>query len=63
MARTARRAGIYIGDGGARPKVSAHFADLAVFTRLVAERDPVEVTWMVNAYFEVALPPSFCARL
>ena len=33
------------------------FADLAGFTRFAEERDPVEVTRMLNAYFEVATPP------
>jgi class 3 adenylate cyclase len=38
-------------------EVSVLFADLAGFTRFAEERDPVEVTRMLNAYFEVAIPP------
>jgi class 3 adenylate cyclase len=40
-----------------RREVSVVFADLAGFTAFSEERDPVEVTEMLNAYFERAIPP------
>src|SRR5918992_331674 len=38
-------------------EVSVLFADLAGFTSFAEGRDPREVTEMLNAYFEVAIPP------
>ena len=38
-------------------QVSVIFADLAGFTSFSEERDPVEVSEMLNAYFERAIPP------
>ena len=38
-------------------EVSVLFADLAGYTRFAESRDPVEVTRMLNSYFEVAIPP------
>jgi adenylate cyclase len=40
-----------------RRKVSVLFADLAGFTAFAEGRDPREVSAMLNAYFEVAIPP------
>jgi class 3 adenylate cyclase len=40
-----------------RREVSVVFADLAGFTAFSEARDPVEVTEMLNAYFERAIPP------
>ena len=40
-----------------RREVSILFADLAGFTRFAEGRDPREVSAMLNAYFEVAIPP------
>jgi adenylate cyclase len=38
-------------------ELSILFADLAGFTAFSEERDPAEVREMLNAYFEVAIPP------
>jgi adenylate cyclase len=38
-------------------EVSIVFADLAGFTRFAEGRDPLEVSAMLNAYFERAVPP------
>ena len=38
-------------------EVSVLFADLAGFTAFSEEREPREVSQMLNAYFEVAIPP------
>ena len=40
-----------------RREVSVIFADLAGFTAFSEQRDPTEVSEMLNAYFEVAIPP------
>jgi adenylate cyclase len=40
-----------------RREVSVIFADLAGFTAFSEERDPAEVSAMLNAYFERAIPP------
>jgi adenylate cyclase len=40
-----------------RREVSILFADLAGFTSFSERRDPREVSAMLNAYFEVAIPP------
>ncbi|HEX6227836.1 MAG TPA: adenylate/guanylate cyclase domain-containing protein [Solirubrobacterales bacterium] len=40
-----------------RREVSVVFADLAGFTAFSEGRDPAEVTEMLNAYFERAIPP------
>jgi class 3 adenylate cyclase len=40
-----------------RREVSVVFADLAGFTSFSEERDPLEVSQMLNVYFERAIPP------
>lgn len=40
-----------------RREVSVVFADLAGFTSFSEQRDPAEVSAMLNAYFERAIPP------
>ena len=56
--REERFAALYTDDTrrGSR-EVSILFADLAGFTRYSEQHDPVHVSEMLNAYFEVAIPP------
>jgi adenylate cyclase len=56
--REERFASLYTEDTarGSR-ELSVLFADLAGFTRFAETRDPRDVTEMLNAYFEVAIPP------
>jgi len=53
-----RFADLYLADtvAGSR-EMSVLFADLVGFTTFSENHDPVEVTAMLNAYFEVAVPP------
>ncbi len=53
-----RFADLYLGDtvSGTRA-VSVLFADLQGFTRFSEAHEPAEITAMLNAYFEVAIPP------
>jgi adenylate cyclase len=49
---------LYLDDTAAgKREVSVLFADLAGFTSFSEGRDPREVSEMLNAYFEVAIPP------
>jgi adenylate cyclase len=49
---------LYLDETAAgRREVSIVFADLAGFTAFSDGRDPREVSAMLNAYFEVAIPP------
>jgi class 3 adenylate cyclase len=49
---------LYLDDTAAgKREVSVLFADLAGFTTFSEGRDPREVSAMLNAYFEVAIPP------
>jgi class 3 adenylate cyclase len=49
---------LYLQDTAAgRRDVSVLFADLVGFTAFSEGRDPREVSEMLNAYFEVAIPP------
>jgi adenylate cyclase len=56
--REERFASLYTEDTvRGRREVSVLFADLAGFTTFSEGRDPREVSAMLNAYFEVAIPP------
>ena len=65
VAYGARRAGhgerfsaLYLEDTAAgKREVSVVFADMAGFTSFSESRDPREVSAMLNAYFEAAIPP------
>ena len=49
---------LYLDDTAAgKREISVLFADLAGFTAFSEGRDPREVSAMLNAYFEVAIPP------
>ena len=49
---------LYLDDTAAGKRdISVLFADLAGFTSYAEGRDPREVSEMLNAYFEVAIPP------
>jgi adenylate cyclase len=49
---------LYLDDTAAgKREISVLFADLAGFTSFSEGRDPREVSEMLNAYFEVAIPP------
>jgi adenylate cyclase len=49
---------LYLDDTAAGTReVSVLFADLAGFTAYAEGRDPREVSGMLNAYYEVAIPP------
>jgi class 3 adenylate cyclase len=53
-----RFSALYLEDTAAgRREVSVVFADLAGFTSFSETRDPREVSAMLNAYFEAAIPP------
>src|SRR3954463_5758136 len=45
------------GTAAGKHEVSVIFADLSGFTSFAEHRDPREVSGMLNAYFEVAIPP------
>jgi adenylate cyclase len=56
--REERFSDLYLEETAAgRREVSVVFADLAGFTAFSDGRDPREVSAMLNAYFEVAVPP------
>lgn len=56
--REERFASLYTEDTArGRREISVLFADLAGFTTFSEGRDPREVSAMLNAYFEVAIPP------
>jgi adenylate cyclase len=56
--REERFASLYTEDTArGSHELSILFADLAGFTRFSETRDPREVSEMLNAYFEVAIPP------
>src|ERR671925_324266 len=49
---------LYLDDTAAgKREISVLFADLSGFTSFSEGRDPREVSEMLNAYFEVAIPP------
>ncbi len=56
--REERFSDLYLEDTVAgKREVSVVFADLAGFTAFSEQRDPREVSSMLNAYFEAAIPP------
>jgi adenylate cyclase len=56
--REERFADLYMEETArGRREVSVVFADLAGFTAFSEERDPAEVSAMLNVYFERAIPP------
>ena len=56
--REERFSDLYLDDTVAgKREVSVVFADLAGFTAFSEQRDPREVSSMLNAYFEAAIPP------
>ncbi|HEY3019050.1 MAG TPA: adenylate/guanylate cyclase domain-containing protein [Solirubrobacteraceae bacterium] len=56
--REERFSPLYLGETAAgKHEVSVIFADLCGFTSFSEHRDPREVSAMLNAYFEVAIPP------
>lgn len=53
-----RFSALYLNETAAgKRELSVVFADLAGFTSFSESRDPREVSRMLNAYFEVAIPP------
>ena len=55
--REERFSSLYLGETAAgKHEVSVIFADLCGFTAFSEHRDPREVSSMLNAYFEVAIP-------
>src|SRR4051812_44138849 len=56
--REERFSALYLGETAAgKREVTVIFADLCGFTQFSEHRDPREVSAMLNAYFEVAIPP------
>ena len=56
--RDERFSALYLDETAAgKRELSVVFADLAGFTAFSERRDPREVSAMLNAYFEVAIPP------
>jgi adenylate cyclase len=56
--REERFSPLYLGETAAGMReVTVVFADLCGFTQFSEHRDPREVSAMLNAYFEVAIPP------